>query len=86
MSQSWPMHTGINTSMRIFEFDEVKVINELGARLQQHYSLEFPDKKITSQQIVKAITSADPTPNKDMSFWVALTYARFDKNTNTFNG
>src|SRR5271157_2096271 len=58
------------------EYNEAKLLNDFGAKLVAHFKKEFPRKKTSPEQLIQAIATADPTPNKELTFWLCLNYAK----------
>src|SRR5271157_6549170 len=58
------------------EYNEAKLLNDFGAKLVAHFKKEFPRKKTSPEQLIQAIATADPTPNKELAFWLCLNYAK----------
>ena len=65
------------------EYNEQKLINDFGNKLTQRYQKETKETE-SAQEILAKITSIDPTPNKEFTFWCAMNYANTDNPK--FNG
>ena len=65
------------------EYNEQKLINDFGNKLTQRYQKETK-KTMSAQEILAKISSIDPTPNKEFTFWCAMNYANADNPK--FNG
>ena len=60
----------------LLEYNEARLLNDFGTKLEARAKsdLSAPKNK-TSQQLIQVIASADPTPNKELTFWLCLNYA-----------
>ncbi len=58
----------------LLEYNEQRLINDFGNKLVNKYQDEF-NKKISPEDLIKVISSEDPTPNKELSFWLINKYA-----------
>ena len=59
----------------LLELNIPKLVNDFGAKLAEKYIHEF-NKKITGEEVIKIIADKDPTPNKELTFWLCLNYAK----------
>ena len=60
----------------LLEYNETRLINDFGKKLEARAKSDASaPKNKTSQQLIQVIASADPTPNKELTFWLCLNYA-----------
>jgi len=71
----------------LIEYNEQQLVNDFGAKLvaRTKEDITAPKKK-TAKQLVQLIAKMDPTPNKELAFWLALNYARYDEARATGQG
>jgi len=55
----------------LLEYNEERLIHDFGDKLVKRYG----DVRATPEAIIKAIAELDPTPNKELTFWLAMNYA-----------
>jgi len=55
----------------LLEYNEERLVHDFGDKLVKRYG----DVRATPEAIVKAIAALDPTPNKELTFWLAMNYA-----------
>jgi len=53
------------------EYNEQRLIHDFGDKLVKRYG----DVRATPEAIIKAIAALDPTPNKELTFWLTMNYA-----------
>ena len=60
----------------LLEYNEARLLNDFGTKLEVRAKSDASaPKNKTSQQLIQVIASADPTPNKELTFWLCLNYA-----------
>ena len=60
----------------LLEYNEARLLNDFGKKLELKSAVDnSAPKNKTSQQLIQVIASADPTPNKELTFWLCLNYA-----------
>jgi len=55
----------------LLEYNEQRLIHDFGDKLVKRYS----NSKAAPKAIIKSIAELDPTPNKELTFWLAMNYA-----------
>ena len=69
----------------LLEYNEQRLINDFGANLLKHTKLDDSAPKTNEpKELITAIAALDPTPNKDLTFWLAFQYSKFSKTNNSF--
>ena len=60
----------------LFEYNEKRLINDFGNKLQiKSKSDSSAPKNLSSVNLIKKIADLDPTGNKELTFWLVLNYA-----------
>ena len=60
----------------LFEYNEKRLINDFGNKLQiKSKSDSSAPKNLSSDNLIKNISDLDPTGNKELTFWLVLNYA-----------
>jgi len=60
----------------LFEYNEKRLINDFGNKLQiKSKSDSSAPKNLSSVNLIKNISDLDPTGNKELTFWLVLNYA-----------
>ena len=60
----------------LFEYNEKRLINDFGNKLQiKSKSDSSAPKNLSSDNLIKKIADLDPTGNKELTFWIVLNYA-----------
>ena len=66
----------MNIKDLLLEYNQAKIINDFGQKLVKKYKKEFPNKKVTPEQVLAKIANLDTTGNKELTFWLAMNYAK----------
>ena len=66
----------MNLKDLLLEYNQAKIINDFGQKLVNKYQTEFPNKKVTPEQVLAKIANLDTTGNKELTFWLAMNYAK----------
>ncbi len=66
----------MNLKDLLLEYNQAKIINDFGQKLVKKYKKEFPNKKVTPEQVLSKIANLDTTGNKELTFWLAMNYAK----------
>ena len=64
----------MKVSELLLEYNEMRLINDFGNKLVTKYASEF-HTKIEPNKLIEKISALDPTPNKELTFWLVLNYA-----------
>jgi len=59
----------------LFEYNEQRLINDFGKKLISHASDDTGAPRKTPKHLIQMIAEKDPTPNKELTFWLCLNYA-----------
>jgi hypothetical protein len=60
----------------LFEYNEKRLINDFGNKLQiKSKSDSSAPKNLSSDNLIKNISNLDPTGNKELTFWLVSNYA-----------
>ena len=67
------------------EYNEQRLINDFGTKLVTRAAKDpsAPNLDVPSE-LIQEIATLDPTPNKDLTFWIAFQYTKFSKETESY--
>jgi len=61
--------------MRLYEFNQNRLINDFGKKLLSKYESEFGNNTWSSEELIQEISKLDPTPTKELTLWCIARYA-----------